>query len=118
MDLLDIGLEQRIEAQVNAKAGPIVRIRQKNVISVFNIHVPTHESHLQVQYGGIPSVIRQDELDCIAICDPSELLTKAHMAVFVNGPIASKSFPEMRVQLFLVAACTATSKCDRMKDSQ
>ncbi len=102
MDLLDIGHEQRVKAQVNAKVGPIVGVHQKNVILVFNIHVPTHESHLQAQYGGIPSVIRQDKLDCIAICDPSELFIKAHMAVFVNGPIASKSFPEMRMQLFLL----------------
>jgi hypothetical protein len=62
MDLLDIGLEQRVKAQVNAKAGPIVGVRQKNVVSVFDIHVPTHESHLQAQYGGIPSIIRQDDL--------------------------------------------------------
>jgi hypothetical protein len=85
---------------------------------MFNIHVPAHKPHLQAQDGRVPPVMRQDKLDCIAICHPSESLTKAHVAVFVNGPIAGKSFSEMGVQFCLVATCPAATKCDGVKDSQ
>jgi hypothetical protein len=116
--LLNVCLEQRVEAKVDTKTGPIVGVRQKDVVSVFNILVPAHKPHLQAQDGGIPPVIRQDKLDCIAICHPSESLTKAHVAVFVNGPIADKSFSEMRVQFGLVATCPGATKCDGVKNSR
>jgi len=96
--------------------GPIVGVCQKYVVSVFDIHVPAHKPHLQAKDGRIPPIVRQDKLDCIAICNPSKSLTKAHVAVFLNGPIAGKTLAKMGVQFCLVATCTAATKCNGVKD--
>jgi hypothetical protein len=64
---------------------------------MLNVHIPAHKPHLQAEDGGVPPVVREDELDRITICNPSESLTKAHVAIFVNGPITGKSLSEMGV---------------------
>jgi hypothetical protein len=57
IDLLDIGLEQRAEAKVDAETGSVVGVHQEDVVLVFDIHVPTHQPHLQAQDGGIAPII-------------------------------------------------------------
>jgi hypothetical protein len=47
MDLFDVFLKKRVKSVVSFKAGPIIGIGQEVTISVFNVHLPAHELHLQ-----------------------------------------------------------------------
>ncbi len=44
------------------------------------------------------------------------MLTKAHVAAFVDGPVARKTLTQIGVQIFLVAVGAAAPKRNRVKD--
>ncbi len=77
------------------------------VLSVDNIDVPTHQAHLQSKDGVIGTVIGEDKLNCIAVCNPDKSLTKQVMAALVHSVVTSKTFAQMGVQAYLIAAAAS-----------
>ena len=63
-----------------------------------DINVPTHETHLQAKDGLVGAVIRQDKLDCVAICYPDKALAVTHVPNLIHCPIPSKAFAKVRVE--------------------
>ncbi len=90
-----IGSEKGVKAYVCSKARPIVGVNEVRVITMDNINVTSHESHLESQNDRIIAVLGQDETDCIPICNPHKALPKQHVTVLVNSPVAGKPLSQV-----------------------
>ncbi len=62
------------------------------------------------------AVIQQNEVDFVVILDPHEALTKNHLAIFVDCPVAGEPLAKVRMQSDFIAATALTAKGDRVDD--
>jgi hypothetical protein len=53
----------------------------------------------------------------MTISCPRKALTKTHVAAFVDRPISGETFAKVGVEAFLISACPAAPKCNRVEDS-
>jgi hypothetical protein len=81
-----------------------------------NINVPSHESHLGSRNGRDIAVVGQDEMDCIAICNPHKALPKQHVTVFVNSPVTGKPLSQVGMQAYFVSTTSLATKSNGAND--
>ena len=55
--MFDVVFQEGVITDVDAKLGPIIGISKMDVISVLDIHVPTHEPHLKMEDSGVAPII-------------------------------------------------------------
>jgi hypothetical protein len=60
---------------------------------MLDIHVPTHEPHLQTKECRIFAIVRENEFDGMAIGNSRKPLPKANVVALDNGPISREPFP-------------------------
>jgi hypothetical protein len=53
----------------------------------------------------------------MAVCNPYKPLAKTHVTAFVDGHVPSKSFAQMGVETFFIAARPATTKYNWVEQS-
>jgi hypothetical protein len=106
-----IGFEKGVKANICSKLRPIVGADKVGVITMDNINVPAHESHLESQNGQVIAVVvGQDETDCIAICNPHKALPKQHVMVFVDSPVAGKPLSQVGIKVDFVPVTLLATK--------
>jgi hypothetical protein len=104
VNLLDIFLQEWIVTKIGAQPGKVIRIRQTNVVSMLDNHIPTHKAHLKSQNRGVLAIIRQNKFKRIAIGEPNKALAETHMTTFVDSNVTGKRFTKMGVEAFLTKA--------------
>ncbi len=57
-----------------------------------NVHVPTHQVHLQTKYSRVAAFKGQKELDSVAIRDLDKALAEDIVSDFVYTIVACKTF--------------------------
>jgi hypothetical protein len=57
------------------------------IVSMDNVDIPTHQTHLQMKDGPIGTEVGKDELNCITVHCPHKALTKKHVAALIHCPI-------------------------------
>ncbi len=77
-----------------------------------DVHVQTHQAHLQTQYSRVAAFVGQNELNGIRIGYPNKTLTKDVHTTFVDGVIPREPLTKMGVELNLVSASAASAKAD------
>jgi hypothetical protein len=82
-----------------------------------DVHVPTHQPHLQTRYSRVATFVGQDEFNGIRIGYPNKTLTQDVRMTFVDGLIPRESLTKMGVELNLVSASAASTKADWVQDS-
>jgi hypothetical protein len=116
--LSHLGRREWVEAEVGAKAGPIVSIHNITIILMDYDDIRAHQTHLQEKDGVVGTDVGKNETNCAIVGNPPKTLTKKHMAVLVYCSITRESLAQMRVQSNLVATATMSTKCDRVTDSR
>jgi hypothetical protein len=86
------------------------------IVSMDNIGIPTHQTHLQVEDGWVGTIIGKDEFNCITVSRPHKTLAKEHVVALVHGLIPRETFTEMRVEPNFISAAAPGTKCDWMKN--
>ena len=94
---IEILLVERVIVYIDTKLRPIVSVDHSNALAVDDVAVPAHETHLEPQDGRVATLVRQDELDSVAVRHPHKLLTKDKWAYFVNGIVTSKALTKVGV---------------------
>ena len=80
-----------------------------------NIHVPTHEAHLQTKYRRVATLVGQEEFHGITIRDPDKTLAEYVVPHLVNCIITRKAFAQVRMQPNFVSAAFPSPKSDEME---
>jgi hypothetical protein len=91
---LVIVVEVWVKADVFAKLQPVVCVGKMRVISMNDVNVPAHPSHLQPKDSWVVSVVREDETNSIAVRNPNKMNAKEHMPIFVDRPVAGKTYQD------------------------
>jgi hypothetical protein len=86
------------------------------IVSMDNVDIPAHQTHLQAEDGWVGTVIGKDKFNCIAISCPHKTLAKEHVAALVHGPIPRETFTKMRVEPNFISAAAPGTKGDWMKN--
>ncbi len=68
------------------------------IVSMDNVDISAHQTHLQAEDGWVGTVIEKDEFNCITISGPHKTLAKEHVAALVHGPIPRETFTKVRVE--------------------
>jgi hypothetical protein len=96
--------------------GPIICIDMIIIILMDDINILAHKPHLKVENIRISTVIRKDELDCVAVSCSYKSLPKEHMAALVDQPVAGKTLAKMGVETNFITAAPPSTKSNRMED--
>jgi hypothetical protein len=87
------------------------------IISMDDVNIPTHQTHLQAENGWVGTVVGKNEFNCITVSSPHEALAKEHMAALVQCPITGEFFTKMRVEPNFIPAAAPGTECGWMKNS-
>ena len=109
---MKIFAEGRIITQIRIKPGPIIGINEVVICLMVDIHIPTHKEHLKAKDSLIGSVIQKDKFDSIAVSDPDESTTVAHMAYFVHSLVPAQAFTEVGMKMLFIPPSTPGAKRD------
>jgi hypothetical protein len=63
-----------------------------------NAYVPTYKAHLQMQNCRIATLIGQNELNGITVCDPDKMLAKYILSAFVGCVVPREFLLKMLMQ--------------------
>jgi hypothetical protein len=83
---------------------------------MLNIHVPTHELHLEAKNCRIAAVVREDKLQIISVNYPHEALAKTHVAAYFDCVVAGERLAKVEMKPFFVAPSTTASECNGVED--
>ncbi len=86
------------------------------IVHMLNIHVPTHEMHLEAKNRRIAAIVREDKLQSITVGYPREALAKTHVAAFIDCVVAGECLAKVGMKTFFVALSTTASECNRVED--
>jgi hypothetical protein len=62
------------------------------IIPVLDIHIPAHKSYFEAKDCRIAAIVGEDKLESVTVGDPSESLTKTHVAAFIDGIVPGECF--------------------------